>query len=115
MPRVKRGVMHAKRRKNLQKRTKGYLSTRKSTIKMGHQAILKAGKNAYVGRKLKKRTSRSLFTVRLNAAVREHGMTYSVFINALKKKNIILDRKVLSQMAANHPDAFGKLVAYVKA
>ena len=114
MSRIKRGVMHAKRRRNLLAKTKGYMWGRKSKIKLAKVAMLKAGVNAYRGRKQKKRDFRSLWTVRLNAAAREHGMSYSKFIDALKKANIELDRKVLAAIALEHPSVFDKIIAEVK-
>jgi len=87
---------------------------RKSKIKLAKVAMLKAGVNAYRGRKQKKRDFRSLWTVRLNAAAREHGMSYSKFIDALKKANIELDRKVLAAIALEHPSVFDKIIAEVK-
>jgi len=106
--------MHAKRRRNLLAKTKGYMWGRKSKIKLAKVAMLKAGVNAYRGRKQKKRDFRSLWTVRLNAAAREHGMSYSKFIDALKKANIELDRKVLAAIALEHPSVFDKIIAEVK-
>ncbi len=106
--------MHAKRRRNLLSKTKGYKWGRKSKIKLAKTAVLKAGVNAYRGRKQKKRDFRSLWTVRLNAAAREHGMSYSKFIDALKKANVALDRKVLANNALEHPAVFAKIVAEVK-
>ncbi len=106
--------MHAKRRRNLLAKTKGYMWGRKSKIKLAKVAVLKAGVNAYRGRKQKKRDFRSLWTVRLNAAGREQGMSYSKFIDALKKANVELDRKVLAAIALEHPTVFAKLVAEVK-
>ncbi len=106
--------MHAKRRRNLLSKTKGYKWGRKSKIKLAKTAVLKAGVNAYRGRKQKKRDFRSLWTVRLNAAAREQGMSYSKFIDALKKANVSLDRKVLANIALEHPAVFAKIVAEVK-
>ena len=114
MSRIKRGVIHAKRRRNILAKTKGYMWGRKSKIKLAKVAMLKAGVNAYRGRKQKKRDFRSLWTVRLNAAAREHGMSYSKFIDALKKANIELDRKVLAAIALEHPSVFDKIIAEVK-
>jgi large subunit ribosomal protein L20 len=106
--------MHSKRRSNLLAKTKGYMWGRKSKIKLAKVAVLKAGVNAYRGRKQKKRDFRSLWTVRLNAAAREHGMSYSKFIDALKKANVELDRKVLAAMALEYPKAFAKVIGEVK-
>jgi large subunit ribosomal protein L20 len=115
MPRVKRGVMHSKRRKNLLKTTKGFTGGRKKLIKLATTAAMKAGANAYKDRKIKKRTARALWQIRLNAAVREFDLSYSKFIGGLKKANIELDRKVLSQLAQKEPKVFAKIVEKVKA
>lgn len=114
MPRVKRGVIHTKKRKRILKLTKGYRWGRKNLISQAITATHKAGVHAFVGRKNKKRTARALWQVRLNAAVREHDLSYSRFINLLKKQNIILDRKVLSDLAANNPAIFASLIAKIK-
>ncbi len=114
MARVKRGVAANKRRKNLLKLAKGFRWRRKSHYRAAKEAILKAGKYAYRDRRAKKRTMRSLWVVRLNNALRLNGTKYSTFINTMKKKNIELDRKVLSQMAIDNPDIFSKLVEKIK-
>lgn len=106
--------MHAKRRRNLLAKTKGYMWGRKSKIKLARTAVLKAGVNSYKGRKQKKRDFRSIWTVRLNAASREHGMSYSKFIDALKKANIALDRKVLAAIALDEPKVFAKIMDAIK-
>ncbi|HVM90535.1 MAG TPA: 50S ribosomal protein L20 [Verrucomicrobiae bacterium] len=110
MPRVKRGTHRIKRRKNILARTKGMMWGRKSKITLAKTAMTKSGKNAYVGRKLKKRDNRALQQVRINAAARLNGTTYSKLMGDLKKRKIELDRKVLSQLAAQHPTVFAKLV-----
>ena len=114
MARVKRGVIASKRRKKVLKAAKGYKWRRKSTIKAAKEAIIKAGKYAYRDRRNKKREFRSLWILRLNNALREHGMKYSTFIKILKDKKIDLDRKVLSQMAVETPEIFAKFVEKVK-
>lgn len=114
MARVKRGVQHAKRRRYLLKTVKGFRWGRKKLMVLAQTAATKAGVHAYRGRKNKKRDFRRVWSVRINAAVREHGMTYSTFIGALKKKNIELDRKVLSTLAMEQPSVFEKIVAAVK-
>ncbi|MFA6533551.1 MAG: 50S ribosomal protein L20 [Patescibacteria group bacterium] len=114
MPRVKRGVQHAKTRRNLLKRVKGYQYGRKNLPKQAHPAVLKAGVHAYVGRKKKKRDYRGLWQIRISAAVKEQGLSYSKFMGLLHKKNIALDRKVLAQLAAEHPAIFAAIVAEVK-
>ena len=114
MPRVKRGVHHTKRRKNIMKKVKGYEGGRKKLLKLAQTAIKKAGAHAYRDRRAKKRTFRALWQVRINAAVRPLGMNYSTFMSALKKKGVALDRKVLSELAAKTPKAFAKIVEAVK-
>ncbi|PJE76176.1 50S ribosomal protein L20 [Candidatus Uhrbacteria bacterium CG10_big_fil_rev_8_21_14_0_10_48_11] len=106
MPRVKRGVTHVKRRRNILKAVKGYKWTRKTRIKLAKTAINKAGQHAFRDRAKKKGDFRRLWQTRLNAAVRPYGITYSRFIDALKKANIEIDRKVLSALAAEHPKVF---------
>ena len=96
MSRVKRGVQAKKRHKKILKLAKGYRGARSRTFKVANQAVLKAGQYAYRDRKVKKRTFRSLWIIRINAAVREHDLSYSVFMNGLKKANIDLDRRVLA-------------------
>lgn len=114
MTRIKRGVMVRKSRKNLFKLTKGFRHGRKNLVRMAKQAVLKAGTYAYRDRRNKKRAFRRLWIVRLNAAVREHGLKYSIFINGLTKAKIELDRKVLSQIALENPEEFTKIVERVK-
>lgn len=114
MPRVKGGVLHAKRRRGILKHTKGYKWGRKSKIKLTKVAKMKAGQHAFESRREKKRTFRGLWQVRINAAVRESGMNYSKFMGALKKQNIALNRKVLSELAANHPQIFAKVMEMAK-
>ena len=115
MARVKRGVTaHAKHKKVL-KAAKGFYGRRKNTIRIAKQAVERSLQYAYRGRKLKKRTFRALWIQRLNAAVRELGLTYSVFIAGLAKAGIAIDRKVLSDLAIHEPEAFRALVEKVKA
>ncbi len=110
MPRVKRGTHRIKRRKNILARTKGMMWGRKSKITLAKTAATKAGRNAYVGRKLKKRDNRALQQMRINAAARLNGTIYSRLMGDLKKRKIELDRKVLSQIAIQHPTVFAKIV-----
>lgn len=110
MPRVKRGVHHAKRRRNILRKAKGYKWGRKSKLKLAKTAVLKAGVYAYRDRRTKKRDMRSLWNIKINAAVREHGTTYSRFINALKKTKIGIDRKILADFAVHHPEIFKLIV-----
>ena len=114
MPRVKRGVQHKKRVKNILKRAKGYKWGRKSKVTLAKVAILKAGRFAYRDRRNKKRDMRGLWNVRINAAIRPFNMSYSRFIDALKKKKIDLDRKTLAHLADKHPGIFAAVVKAVK-
>ena len=110
MARVKRGVQAKTRHKKVLKQAKGYRGARSRTYKVAKQAVMRAGQYAYRDRRVKKRVFRSLWIVRINAAVREHGLTYSKFINLLKENNITLNRKALAYMAANDPQAFSEVV-----
>jgi large subunit ribosomal protein L20 len=110
MPRVKRGTHHIKRRKNILARTKGMMWGRKSKLTLAKTAMTKSGANAYRDRKLKKRDNRALQQVRISAAVRPLGMSYSKFMGELKKRKIELDRKVLSELGRDYPEVFTKVV-----
>ena len=115
MARVKRGVTaHAKHKKVL-KQAKGYYGRRKNTIRTAKQSVERSLQYEYVGRKLKKRTFRALWIQRLNAAVRELGLTYSKFIAGLARAGVEIDRKVLSDLAIREPEAFKALVEKAKA
>lgn len=114
MPRVKRGVTHSKRRRNILKQAKGFKWGRKKLIRAAKTAITKAGAHAYVGRKKKKAEFRQLWQVRLSAAVKPYGLSYSKLIDALKKKNIALNRKMLSSLAVDHPTEFKEVMKVVK-
>lgn len=114
MPRVKRGVIHTKNRKGILKRAKGFKWGRKKLIKIAKTAITKADAYAFRDRKTKKRTMRALWQIQLNAAVREHGLSYSKFIGGLKTAKIELDRKVLSELARKQPNVFAQIVEKVK-
>jgi large subunit ribosomal protein L20 len=115
MARVKRGVTsHAKHKKVLDA-AKGYYGRRKNTIRIAKQAVEKAMQYAYRDRKNRKRTFRALWIQRLNAAAREHGLTYSRLIDGLGKAGIEVDRKVLSDIAIREPEAFAAIVARAKA
>jgi len=114
MPRVKRGTQHVKRRKNLLAKTKGMMWGRKSKIKLAKVAELKAGKYAYRDRRAKKRDFRRLFQVRINAAVRPLGLSYSKFMDAVHKAGVTLDRKVLSGLAKDYPSIFQEVVKQVQ-
>lgn len=93
---------------------RGFRQARRRRIQTASEAVLHAGQYAYVGRKLKKRDMRALWIVRLNAAAREHGLTYGKLINGLKKANIELDRKILSEVAVTDPSSFKKIVESIK-
>lgn len=112
--RVKRGVAHVKHRKYILADAKGFKWGRKNQIRKAKTAITKAGRHAYRHRRLKKRDSRALWQIRINAAVREQGLNYSQFIHLLKVKKIELDRKVLAQIAVEQPQLFKDIVAKVK-
>ncbi|MFA6285729.1 MAG: 50S ribosomal protein L20 [Parcubacteria group bacterium] len=114
MSRVKRGVAASKRRKKVLKAAKGFMWHRKSAFRAAKEALLKAGKYAYRDRRVKKRTFRRLWILRLNAALRMHGEKYSAFIKKMADKKVEVDRKVLSEMANNHPEHFSKFVESVK-
>lgn len=114
MPRVKRGVTAHARHKKILKRAKGYYGARSRTFKVAKQAVIKAGQYAYRDRRVRKREFRALWITRINAAVREYGISYSVFMNALKKANIQVDRKVLADMAVRDKASFTSLVEQVK-
>ena len=114
MTRVKGGLLHAKRRRGILKHTRGFRWGRKSKIKVAKPAKMKAGQFAFEDRRQKKRTNRGLWNIRINAAVREFGLSYSRLIDALKKNNIGLDRKILADLAENHTAVFAKVVEAVK-
>jgi len=115
MSRVKRGVTAHARHKKVLKAAEGYYGRRKSTIRIAKQAVEKAGQYAYRDRRVKKRNFRALWIQRINAAVREHGLTYNRFIDGLSKAEVAVDRKVLSDLAITQPEAFGALVTKAKA
>lgn len=110
MTRVKRGVIKNKRRKNILKQTKGFRFGRSTKEAQAKDALMHAGAYSFAHRKDKKADARSLWTTRLNAAVRPLGISYSKFIDGMKKKNIGLDRKVLSDIAQNNPETFARIV-----
>ena len=110
MSRVKRGVTGHARHKKVIKAAKGYYGRRKNTIRTAKQAVEKAQQYAYRDRKARKRNFRSLWIQRINAAAREHGMTYGRFIDGLGKAGVEVDRKVLADLAVHQPDAFKALV-----
>ena len=114
MPRARGGFKTRRRRKKLLKMAKGYYSARSRLYKVAAQAVDRALLNAYRDRRAKKREFRSLWIIRINAAVRALGMTYSQFMNKLKNMNIQLNRKALADLAFNDPKAFDNLVEMVK-
>ncbi|MDP3787735.1 MAG: 50S ribosomal protein L20 [Candidatus Chromulinivorax sp.] len=114
MSRVKRGINTRKRHKRLLKQTKGYYGQRKNVFCRAKETLMRAWAYAFHGRKMKKRNMRSLFIVRINAAVREFEMSYSVFISKLNKSNIVLNRKMLAQIAVFEPAVFAKIVQITK-
>lgn len=114
MPRVKRGVTARARHKKVIKAAKGYRGRRGNVFRIAKQAVMKAGQYAYRDRRNKKRTFRALWITRINAACRELGVTYSVFIAGTKKASIELDRKVLADMAVNDKAGFAAVVAQAK-
>ena len=115
MARVKRGVTsHAKHKKVLALAS-GYQGRRKNTIRIAKQAVEKAGQYAYRDRRVRKRTFRSLWIQRINAGAREHGLTYSQFMNGIKRSGIEIDRKVLSDLAVREPEAFKALAEKAQA
>ena len=114
MPRSVNVVAAKARRKKMMKNAKGYFGRRKNVWTVAKNAVEKGWTYAYRDRKTKKREFRKLWIQRINAGARLHGMTYSTFINGLKDANIDLDRKVLADLAMNHPEAFEELVKKVK-
>ena len=114
MPRVKRGVTARARHKKVLNAAKGYRGRRSTVFRIAKEAVMKAGQYAYRDRRTKKRVFRQLWIARINAAVREQGLTYSEFINKLQTKGIELDRKVLADLAMNNPETFTNLVNSVK-
>ena len=115
MPRVKRGVTAHARHKKILKLAKGYRGRRKNVFRIAKQAVMKAGQYAYRDRRTRKRVFRQLWIARINAASRSLGVTYSKFMAGLKKAQIDIDRKVLSDMAIRDPAAFAAIVDKVKA
>jgi large subunit ribosomal protein L20 len=115
MARVKRGVIAHRRHKKILKKAKGYYNARRKVFRVAKQAVIKAGQYAYVGRRLKKRQYRALWIQRLNAAAREHGLSYSRLINGLSKAGVAIDRKALADLAVHEPAAFAAVVAQAKA
>jgi len=114
MPRVKRGVTAHARHKKILKLAKGYRGRRKNVYRIAKEAVMKAGQYAYRDRRQRKRQFRALWIARINAAAREFGLSYSVFMNGLKKASIDIDRKVLADLAVFDKGAFETIVAQAK-
>ncbi len=110
MTRIKRGTVVKKRHKRVLKQAKGYWGQRKNIFKRAKETLLRAMAFAFKGRKLKKRDMRALFITRISAATKQHGLSYSKFIAGLKKAEVSLNRKMLSQLAIYEPEAFAQLV-----
>ncbi len=115
MSRVKRGVTKLKRRRNVLAQVKGYRFGRSTKERVAKEAIAHAGRYAFRDRRTKKRLARNLWTVRINAAVRPDGISYSAFMGTLKKAEILLDRKSLSGLAKDYPEVFARVMEQVKA
>jgi large subunit ribosomal protein L20 len=115
MPRVKRGVTAKARHKKILVQSKGYRGRRGNVYRIAKEAVMKAGQYQYRDRRNKKREFRALWIARINAAVRELGMSYSVFMNGLKKASIDIDRKVLADLAVHDKTAFNKIAEQAKA
>jgi len=114
MARVRRGVTAKRRHKKVLKQAKGYFGAKSKLYRIANEAVMKSLSYAYAGRKQRKRQFRKLWISRINAAARANGMNYSTFINGLKKANIEINRKMLSEMAINDPEGFAKLVEIAK-
>jgi large subunit ribosomal protein L20 len=114
MPRAKGGAKTRQRRKKVLKKAKGYFGGRRKLFRTAKETVLRAGAFAYRDRRQKKRVARGLWIVRINAACREVGLSYSTFMNGLKRAGVLLDRKVLAEIAVNDPAAFAKLAEKAK-
>ncbi len=115
MARVKRGVIAGRRHKKILSKAKGYYNARRKIFRAANQAVIKAGQYAYRDRRQKKREFRALWIARINAAAREHGLSYSRLINGLIKAQIEIDRKVLAELAVHDPAAFAAVCEQAKA
>jgi large subunit ribosomal protein L20 len=114
MARVKRGVIAGARHKKILKKAKGYYNARRKVFRTAKQAVIKAGQYAYAGRKLKKRDFRGLWIQRINAAARLHGLSYSKLIAGIKAAGLVIDRKVLADLAMHDAAAFGVIAERAK-
>lgn len=115
MPRVSRGPASHRRRKKILKAAKGYVGGRRKFYETAKETVMRARNYAYRDRRVRKRTFRNLWIARINAAVRENGMTYSAFTNGLRKANIVINRKMLAYVAVEDPAAFAVIVEQAKA
>ncbi|MBU1159615.1 MAG: 50S ribosomal protein L20 [Patescibacteria group bacterium] len=114
MVRVKRGKISLKRRRNVLKQTKGFRHASKSKERMAKEALAHAGTHAYRHRRQKKRDFRKLWNIKINAGARKNGISYSVFMDKLKKNRIVLDRKILAELAEKNPEIFAQIIERVK-
>ena len=114
MARVKTAIITRKKHKKILKRAKGYYGAKHYRFRMAKQAVMKSGKYAYVGRKDKKSNFRKLWIARINAASRQNGLTYSTFINGLKKANVVINRKMLAELALTDPKSFSEIAEIAK-
>lgn len=114
MPRVKRGTIHVKKRKTLMAKVKGFMWGRKNRIRLAKTASVKAGVHAYRDRRLKKRTNRGLWQIKIGAFARTQDLSYSRMIDQLKKADVAIDRKILADLAVNHKEVLAKIVAETK-
>ena len=114
MARVKTALITRKKHKKILKRAKGYYGAKHYRFRMAKQAVMKSGKYAYAGRKDRKSNFRKLWIARINAAARMNGLTYSTFINGLKKANIVINRKMLAELAVSDPKAFTEIANKAK-
>ena len=114
MARVKTALITRKKHKKILKRAKGYYGSKHYRFRMAKQAVMKSGQYAYVGRKDRKSNFRKLWIARINAAARQNGLTYSKLINGLKKANIVINRKMLAEIAVTDPKAFAEIAKKIK-
>ena len=114
MARVKTALITRKKHKKILKRAKGYYGAKHYRFRMAKQAVMKSGQYAYVGRKDKKSNFRKLWIARINAAARQNGLTYSKLISGLKKANIVINRKMLAEIAVTDPKAFAEIAKKAK-
>ena len=114
MAHIKRGTVSRRKHKKILKLTKGYLALKSRAVRVAKQASLHAGQYAYHGRKLKKRDFRALWITRIGEAVKQEGLSYSVFMNKLKKAKVELDRKILSDLVVNDPEVFKQIINLIR-